>query len=112
MTQNIKIVTISVVATLLTLFVINHLILLFILSWFAAGYWGTSILKRGIHWPFTKFEPINIIPMIIGYFFLLISIICEFGTFMEDIKWFFGKILGGKQIKFQSPVVIVKPETK
>lgn len=60
----------------------------------------------------TGFEPIDAIPATIGYMFLLGAIFSGFKIFIEDIKWFFSKILGGRQIKFQSPVVITQSEIK
>ena len=112
MTPNIKTITLSVASALLTLFIINHLILLFILSWLAAGYWGASILARSFNFPRKKFDLLDVAAMLGGYVFLLLSIVLEFEKFMDDIKWVFSKISGGKQIKFQSPVVISVPESK
>jgi hypothetical protein len=112
MTQNIKTIIISVAATLFTLFVLNHLLLLFIVAWFAMGYYATSAYNR--EWK-RLFEEngdkmIRIILFIAGPIGLVVSSMVSWETIKSDMLFLFKKALGNKTVKFQSPVVITSEE--
>lgn len=114
MKSNIKIVIITAITTVITVWSLNHLVLLFVL--FFAALYGAGIFytNRLIYkyWHDTfpeskrdEFDSISILWPI--SFFIVLGETHKF--LIEDINWLIAKLTGGGKIKFQWPVKIIKP---